>query len=458
MVLLEKIFDIINGSGLDYCIQNKYEMMPEEIPSDIDMMYRGAGEKDLDALVIRIAQETRLLITQKIVQGYYEYTYILSYPAPESRFQLQLDFYRAISRKDFPNVMPAEDMLENKRFYKCFYVPDYFDELKYMFIRRTIKNDMKQEHLEIARNLYQHSPKIYYERLTAVFGAETAALIVESIDRLDTSIFEKNRERFRKSVKAISDRNCRSGKFQYLYKKFQISEVIPKRIIRKCGMSVAFLAPDGGGKTTAIRMVEDGCSGSFYGITKLYFRPHLLSNAGAYKPYHKTIEEKTNFDPHGKEPNGLLKSIARFFFYNLDFILGTWFKVDIMKIQKNLVIFDRYYYDYYADMKRYQYSLSPNFARAFAWSIPKPDLIFVLDAPADILYARKQELTLEEIERQRRIYRHFSEREPHAVLVDASRSPEEVARQITKTILRYKAKQTAKLLHCEVDEEGYPVR
>ena len=156
MVLLEKIFDIINRSGLDYCIQNKYEMMAEEIPSDIDMMYRGAGEKDLDTLVIRIAQETRLLITQKIVQGYYEYTYILSYPAPESRFQLQLDFYRAISRKDFPNVMPAEDMLENKRFYKCFYVPDYFDELKYMFIRRTIKNDMKQEHLEIARNLYQH--------------------------------------------------------------------------------------------------------------------------------------------------------------------------------------------------------------------------------------------------------------------------------------------------------------
>ena len=75
MVLLEKIFDIINRSGLDYCIQNKYEMMPEEIPSDIDMMYRGAGEKDLDALVIRIAQETRLLITQKIVQGYYEYKY-----------------------------------------------------------------------------------------------------------------------------------------------------------------------------------------------------------------------------------------------------------------------------------------------------------------------------------------------------------------------------------------------
>ena len=87
MLLLEKVFQIINESGLDYCIQNKYEMMPEEIPSDIDMMYRNADESFLDQLVIKVAKETRLLVTQKIVQGYYEYTYILSYPIPQKRFQ-----------------------------------------------------------------------------------------------------------------------------------------------------------------------------------------------------------------------------------------------------------------------------------------------------------------------------------------------------------------------------------
>ena len=111
MLLLEKVFQTINESGLDYCIQNKYEMMPEEIPSDIDMMYRNADESFLDQLVIKVAKETRLLVTQKIVQGYYEYTYILSYPIPQKRFQLQLDFYSAISRKDYPNVMPAAVML-----------------------------------------------------------------------------------------------------------------------------------------------------------------------------------------------------------------------------------------------------------------------------------------------------------------------------------------------------------
>ena len=73
MLLLEKVFKVINESNLDYCIQNKYEMMPEEIPSDIDMMYRDASEEDLDNLVNKVAKETGLIVTQKICQGYFEF-------------------------------------------------------------------------------------------------------------------------------------------------------------------------------------------------------------------------------------------------------------------------------------------------------------------------------------------------------------------------------------------------
>lgn len=40
---IQTIFEVINNSKLDYCIQNKYEMLPEENPSDIDMFYRNAS-------------------------------------------------------------------------------------------------------------------------------------------------------------------------------------------------------------------------------------------------------------------------------------------------------------------------------------------------------------------------------------------------------------------------------
>ena len=242
-----------------------------------------------------------------------------------------------------------------------------------------------------------------------------------------------------------------------MYRKFQIFEVIPKRVIHKSGISVAFLSPDGGGKSTAIKAVSEQVSGSFYGNVELYFRPHYLSNAGSYKLYNKTSEETTNTDPHGKKLNGKIKSFLRFSFYNLDFIIGTWMKIIPLKIKKKLVIFDRYYYDYYADMARYQYSLPTWVAKMFAWCIPSPNLIFVLDAPAEILYKRKQELPIEELRKQREAFKTFAENKRNAVLVDATQDAKRVADSITEKILRYKAEQTAKLMHCALDDEGVPV-
>ncbi|WP_050698565.1 hypothetical protein [Anaeromassilibacillus senegalensis] len=454
MKLLEQVFTIINDSGLNYCIQNKYEMMPEEIPSDIDMMYKDADEKFLDALIIKIAKETKLLVTQKILQGFYEYTYILTPATPTERFQLQLDFYRAISRKDFPNVMPAEDMLENRRFYKCFYVPDYFDELKYMWIRRTIKHDMNEEHLQIARDLFQREPERYSEKLRLVFGEEASTLILNILHSGNVKDFYQNYEVFQRSVRKISDQNYHL-KTRISNWAFQVGKVIPKRVFYTSGISVAFLSPDGGGKSTVISSVSKTVCGSFYGIEQIYFRPHLLKNLGHYNPLHPSDEAESNPDPHGKELNNPLKSMLRYFYYNMDYLLGTWCKVLPLKIRKKLVLFDRYYYDYYVDLKRYQYRLPKWFPKAFAWSIPKPNLVFILDAPAEVLYERKQELPLNELARQRLEYQKVAKSLPNAHLIDATKPVEEVTGEITEIILNYKAHQTAKLLRCKVDEQGY---
>ena len=69
MLLLEKVFKVINESGLDYCIQNKYEMMPEEIPSDIDMMYANADERFLDSMIGKKGEwKTKIFHTLYVLQ------------------------------------------------------------------------------------------------------------------------------------------------------------------------------------------------------------------------------------------------------------------------------------------------------------------------------------------------------------------------------------------------------
>ena len=445
MLLLEKVFKVINESNLDYCIQNKYEMMPEEIPSDIDMMYRNASEEDLDNLVNKVAKETGLIVTQKICQGYFEYTYIISYPCPQKYFQLQLDFYRAISRRGYLNIMPAEEMLENKRFYKCFYVPDPYIEFKYMWIRRTIKHDMNNEHIEIAKKLYLNNPEKYIEQLKKDFGAEVSSLVLEILEKNDVEIFNRNFEVFNSAAKRISRKNA-ALPIRLKYTAFMLGTVIPKRIFHKCGLSVAFIAPDGAGKSTIINRVKETVSGSFYGVNLYYMRPHLFKNLGHYNKLNPTEEVATNDNPHGVVCDGVFKSAVRFFFYNLDFQLGTLLKINRKKINKQLVIFDRYYYDYFADMKRYKYSLPAWFPVAFEWMIPKPDMVFVLDGNPEVLYERKKELPISELEKQCSAFHQLAQNRKHFYAINVNRDVDKIVDEITETILREMARRTSRIM------------
>lgn len=445
MLLLEKVFKIINESGLKYCIQNKYEMMPEEIPSDIDMMYKDASEEFLDKLVEKIARETGLIVTQKICQGYYEYTYIISYPCPKEYFQLQLDFYRAISRRGYLNIMPAEEMLDTRRFYKCFYVPDYYIELKYMWIRRTIKHDLDESHVKISREIYARNPEEYRARLEVDYGKELTELILKIVETGDLSIFYNNFEKFNSKAKKISRKNSPlSIKLKYL--KFMLFTVIPKRVFHKCGMSVAFIAPDGAGKSTIIKHVKETVSGSFYGVDVLYMRPHLFKNPGHYNPVSPHEESEKNNEPHNVKLNNPIKSFIRYIFYNLDFIFGTLFKINKKKIKKRLIIFDRYYYDYYADLKRYQYSFPKWVPKMFSWMIPKPDLIFVLEASPECIFGRKQELTIDEIRKQLEAYKLIVKRNSNAYAINVERDVESIVDEITMLILQVSEDRTKKIM------------
>lgn len=454
MLLLEKVFKIINESGLDYCVQNKYEMMPETIPSDIDMMYRGADEAFLDSLVKKIAKECQLIIVQKIVQGYYQFSYMLTYPCPKEKFQLLLDFYGSITWKGIYQMMPADDMIADKRFYKCFYVPSNYVEQKYMWIRRTIKHDLDDEHISIVRGLFEKEKEESVKKLTTDFGVDMTKRILEIIKTGDKKIFYDHYDDFLQPIKVIAARNTTLGKriSSYWYK---ASRVVPQRLIRTCGLSVAFLSPDGGGKSTIINRIEETCAGSFCGIKYIYTRPHLLKNLGAYNPVNPHDEGTDNPDPHGKKLHGKFKSWIRFLYYITDYILGTIVKIYPMKVMKHLVVFDRYYYDYLVDLQRYQYDLPKWAPKVFLKLIPTPDIVFILDGDPENLYARKKELTLEELKYQVVAYRKVAQTVGNSQIIDVNQGIEDVVADVTKSIILKKAKKVAKQMNFKIDENGY---
>lgn len=441
--LLNAVFHCLNKVDLDYCVQNNYQAMPEEIPSDIDIFYRNATEYDLDRIVLDIATICDLRVVQKTTMGYWGFVYMFNKANPKKGFQLQLDFQREFSPPNFPNVYNGDSFLNNKQKFKSFFIPQASDEIKFTLIRRIIKNDFNQSRLDYICHLYDSASDDCNHKLQEIFPKKIYDLVLQMINNKDIAIFNSNKRTFYNYVKSESKANATfSKKIKQL--KFNLIYQFSSRIINPMGLTIAFISPDGGGKSTIIEAITTTCKGCFHGIEKIYFRPRLFKNLGSYKPINPQGEAPSNPDPHGVKSNGVLKSTVRFLFYNLDFLLGYFFKIYILKIKRRLIVFDRYYYDYYVDLKRYQFKLPKFLPRLFSFMIPAPDLVFILDAPAEVIYSRKQELSPEEIDRHRTKFIKISKQLKNAYLINTNQHINDVVKEVTKIIIDKKVDQTAK--------------
>ena len=65
---------------------------------------------------------------------------------------------------------------------------------------------------------------------------------------------------------------------------------------------------------------------------------------------------------------------------------------------------------------------------------PKPDLVICLDAPAEVLYARKAEGSLERLKQKREEYLELKTLLPELVIVDASKPTDEVTKEVAGVI------------------------
>lgn len=454
--LLNRIFDIMDSEFHNhYIVMNKYDEVPYKLPSDLDMSITPDDFKRLDKVMAKVAQGVRLAIVQKIWHGYQKCAYMFSPIESNGRFRLQLDFFTDFSVKGTPLLISYQDMQYDTRRYGRFIIPSYRMEYVFLLMRRIFKNDFDSEHLvpiQAAMNGAKHECFAY---LGQYFDNKTANEVNELVENGDLDALQAIRPKLWKKMQYRSQR-----KSMGIYKiKFRFAELqrFWYRIKYPVGYCVALLSPDGGGKSSIFERIKDTCWGCFHGITKMYFRPHLLRNPGMLNPINPVPESKDNPDPHGKKPNGLLKSLLRYFYYNIDYILGYNLLVRKKCIQKQLVVFDRYYYDYFVDLKRYRYSFPKWLPKLFAWSIPCPNLILILEGSPEVLYERKKELSIEEIRRQTEAYHSIADKYSNAVFINVDKPLEEVVLCVTREILYRKALCTAKGMKLVLDTNGIPL-
>jgi thymidylate kinase len=102
--------------------------------------------------------------------------------------------------------------------------------------------------------------------------------------------------------------------------------------------------------------------------------------------------------PHRSVPSGVFGSLFRLSYYVADYIHGYFRLVRPALIDRQVVMFDRYYHDVIADPRRSRIGLPVWLLRAFALLVPLPSYSFFISVRPEIGHARKQELTLGQIE------------------------------------------------------------
>ncbi len=220
--------------------------------------------------------------------------------------------------------------------------------------------------------------------------------------------------------------------------------------------TVALIGADGAGKTTIARRLERGrllrVKYLYMGLNPQATR-HALPTTRAVQAIKRLLGKQTYQggppDPSRRpKSRGLLRGAAGKVKSNLRManqLAEEWFRQSIAWWYRQrgfIVLFDRHFYcDHYAHEVAGGGRGTPLLRRLHGLLLrrvyPKPDLMIVLDAPAEVLLARKNEGTPDLLERRRREYLLLAEQVPHVTIIDAARAEDDVARDVIDAITSF---------------------
>lgn len=221
--------------------------------------------------------------------------------------------------------------------------------------------------------------------------------------------------------------------------------------------TIALIGPDGAGKTTIARRLVGGLtlptkylymgvnSDSSNRVLPTTSIIRAIKRACGVKP---DVGGPPELRPPPKKPRGLIRGLAggaKSMLSLANRLSEEWYRQLLTwsyQWRGYIVLYDRHYFvDYFAyDIAHCEWK-RPLARRIHGYLLehiyPKPDLVIYLDAPSEVLFARKGEGTVEALERRRQEYLEIKDHVRHFVVIDANRPIEQVTRDVTDTIVGF---------------------
>jgi len=224
-------------------------------------------------------------------------------------------------------------------------------------------------------------------------------------------------------------------------------------------LTIALIGGDGAGKTTISALLKDSLGspvkylymGSDFESSNvalptsrmIHFIRKLIRSEKLKSSRIKNLIEKPEDRTH--DARGKISATLRM----LNRIAEEWYRQiisTVYQIRGYNVIYDRHFLFDYLLINSARVNDKKRLTDRIHWYLldswmPKPNLIFFLDAPPEMLFQRKKETNIEYLNYSRKIFLSYGEKHDNFFVTDCSKSPELVLEEIMSKINFYKQKK-----------------
>jgi thymidylate kinase len=398
---LMTLFHALDAAGIAWVVPRNHEDLPHRIGGDVDVLVPPDVAERVDGLIRTLIRDHDLFLVRSGRTFETHWFYYVAASDLGGRTFLHLDVQTALRHRGRVMVDAADALAHRRRAGNGVWGPSPAMEAYGLLLHAGLRKGVLKER--------------YAERLAELERAAPGELARIASERLGAALGERVADvRSEAELLALSTRLRRALDRRYPGNRWRRPSYTVKRTMRTAwlrvrprGLFVVFLGPDGAGKSSTTDLLVELLSA---GSNDLPVHRAYLGSRDAVLPTRKlarVVRGKmgrrsrpgTVRDVRPRRLRGALHVLV-------DQIVRYYLHVRPRLSPHGVVVVDRYAYDVLRvnnpTVRR------PWFRRLAVAIIPTPDITFLLDGDAEVIAARKNELTVAETIRQQEEYRQLA--------------------------------------------------